>query len=77
MSPHLPHEATAIGRAAADALRAADIPQREAAARTGIAMTTLTRRLSGHSPFRIDELAAIADLCGVSVADLVAPEDAA
>lgn len=40
---------------------------------TGIAHSTLKRRLSGRSPFTIDELSYIAKHFGVSVAQLIAP----
>jgi len=54
------------------ALREAGIPQRDAASRTGIPITTLSRRLTGNSPFNTDELDLIADLLGVTVSDLIA-----
>ena len=63
---------TPLGHAVREALRSADISQRAAADRTGIRLSTLNRRLSGAQPFRVNELAAIADLLGVTVADLVA-----
>jgi len=54
------------------ALTTAGIPQRDAAKRTGIPLTTLSRRLTGNSPFTIVELDLIAGLLGVTVSDLIA-----
>jgi len=59
------------------ALRAASISQRDAAARTGIAINTLSRRLTGHSPFSVTELALLADILGTTVPNLVTVERAA
>lgn len=58
------------------ALSTAGIAQRDAAARTGIPLATLSRRLTGHSPFNIAELDLLADLLGTNVAALIA-QDAA
>lgn len=55
------------------ALSTAGIPQREVASRTGIPITTLSRRLTGHSPFNTNELALIADLLDTTVSRLIAP----
>lgn len=52
------------------ALEAAQIPQREASARTGIPMTTLVRRLGGSSPFKANELAALSGLIGCTVSSI-------
>lgn len=67
-------EATAggIARAVSAALRDAGISQREAANNAGIPLTTLARRLTGRSPFLTTELAALADLMGTTVSQLVA-----
>ena len=54
------------------ALTTAGIPQRDAASRTGIPLTTLSRRLTGNSPFTIVELDLIAGILGVTVSDLIA-----
>jgi len=54
------------------ALSEAGISQREAAARSGIHINTLSRRLTGHSPFTVPELDVLADLLGTSVTDLFA-----
>lgn len=51
-------------------LREADISQREAATRTGIPLTTLSRRLTGTSPLLVTELASLASLLGTSVSCL-------
>lgn len=42
------------------------------AERTGIARSTLLRRLSGASPFTVAELAAVAGALDVSLSDLIA-----
>lgn len=67
-------DATARGIAAAvsEALRAAGVSQRTASAETGIPLTTLTRRLTGKSPFLTTELAAIASLVGTTASSLIA-----
>jgi transcriptional regulator with XRE-family HTH domain len=52
-------------------LREARITQRDAAEQTGIHLTTLKRRLTGRTPFRVDELIAIADLLNVSATTLI------
>lgn len=52
------------------ALDDAGVPQREASARTGIPMTTLVRRLGGSSPFKVAEVAALADVIGCTVASI-------
>jgi len=51
-------------------LTEAGISLREAATRTGIPLTTLSRRLTGTSPFSADELALVASLFGIAVSDL-------
>jgi lambda repressor-like predicted transcriptional regulator len=53
------------------ALSTAGIPQRDAASRTGLPMSTLSRRLTGNSPFTVTELDLIAGLLGCTVSDLV------
>ena len=65
-----------IAAAVSAALKEAGIAQRDAAARSGIPLTTLSRRLTGNSPFTVTELAILADLCGLTVADFI-PADAA
>jgi transcriptional regulator with XRE-family HTH domain len=54
------------------ALREAGITQQRAARRSGIALATLERRLSGvGKPFDTDELERIADVLGLSIFDLI------
>ncbi|MGV3564209.1 MAG: helix-turn-helix domain-containing protein [Nocardioides sp.] len=59
--------AAVVSTAIQDAKRS----QRSIAEETGIPIATLSRRLTGHSPFTIPEVAAIADAIGVSVIELV------
>lgn len=54
------------------ALADAGVSRRDAAARTGIPLTTLSRRLTGNSPFLSTELAALASLAGTTVSALYA-----
>lgn len=61
-----------IARAVSAALRDASIAQRDAAARTGIPLSTLSRRLTGNSPFTVTELDLLAGLVGCTVSDFVA-----
>ena len=69
-------QAQAIAAAASEALRAAGVSQREASELTGIPLTTLVRRLTGRSPFLVTELAAVAEVAGVSVRDLTPADEA-
>ena len=66
---------TSLGIAAtvSAALREAGISQRDAATRTGIPINTLSRRLTGYSPFLVTELAALADLLDVPLPQLLTP----
>lgn len=67
-----------IAATVTSALRDAGIAQADAAERTGIAPTTLKRRLSGRSAFRVSELDALAGLLGTTFLALVTEaEDAA
>lgn len=66
-----------VARNVSAALSAAGIAQRDAATQTGIPLTTLSRRLTGNSPFTVTELDLIAGILGVTVSDLIAPERAA
>lgn len=60
------------------ALREAGITQDAAVERTGIARTTLKRRLSGSSAFKVTELEALARLAGTTVLALMqSAQDAA
>lgn len=49
------------------------ITQSKAAAATRISEAALSKRLNGYLPFDVDQLADIADLVGVTPADLLAP----
>lgn len=60
--------AAVMGKALTDA----GISRREAADRSGIPLTTLMRRLRGHSPFTYLELVTLADIAGVRVSDIAA-----
>lgn len=60
-----------ISEAAAAALEAQGLSSRKAAELTGIALTTLNRRLSGATPFKVDELAVVANVAGTTVTALV------
>lgn len=60
-----------LARVISKALRDAGISQRDAAAKTGIPLTTLSRRLTGASPLLVTELHALASLVGVPVSRLV------
>lgn len=44
----------------------------EAARQTGIPLSTLHRKASGHAPFNTDELSSLADLLGTTARELVA-----
>jgi transcriptional regulator with XRE-family HTH domain len=67
-----------ISQAVVKAIKAAGLSQRDAADQSGIPFTTLRRRLTGHSPFLVSELAVLAELIGCSVSDFIrAAEDAA
>lgn len=61
-----------IAEAVKVALSTAGISRRDAAAQTGIPLTTLQRRLTGSSPFLVTEIAALAHLTGTTVSALVA-----
>lgn len=50
----------------------AEVSQVELSNRTGIERSRLVRRLQGKSPFRVDELEAIASALGCAVLDLLA-----
>lgn len=65
-----------ISQAVSSALKAAGISQREAAERSGIPITTLSRRLTGNSPFLVTELAVLASMVGTTVSELAATAEA-
>lgn len=56
--------------AVANALRSAGLTQRAVSEQTGIPLVTLNRRLTGRSAFTVLELAAIAEVTGLSVVEL-------
>ena len=58
-----------VARNVSAALGEAGIGQRDLEVRTGIPLRTLSRRLTGNSPFNTDELALIADTLGVNVSE--------
>lgn len=62
----------AIAAAVCQALDEAGISRKAAVEATGIPLTTLQRRLTGHSPLRVDELAALASLAGTTVGAIMA-----
>ena len=62
--------AQSVAEVVSAALREAGISQREAAARTGIPLATLSRRLTGHSPFLITELSLVAKVAGLTLLDV-------
>jgi transcriptional regulator with XRE-family HTH domain len=65
-----------VAKVVSRSLSEAGIVQRDAAARTGIPMATLGRRLTGHSPFIITELELLAGLLDTTLLDLMAQADA-
>ena len=69
--------ARGIARAVSEALREAGISQRDASAQTGIPLTTLTRRLTGKSPFLTTELAELASILGTTVTTLITAGESA
>ena len=73
---HHRRTAEAIAEVIASGLDAASISRRQAAAATGIPLTTLTRRLAGHSPFDVRELSALAELLGCPVSDITTEAEA-
>lgn len=61
-----------VALSAKKALKFAGVSQREAAMKTGIPLTTLTRKLGGHAPLNINEIAAIAQATDFSVLQIIA-----
>lgn len=59
-----------IALAVSEALTEAGISQRAAADQSGIPLTTLSRRLTGASPFLITELAVLAQILNTTVGAL-------
>ena len=54
----------------ADAMKTSGLSQRVMSERCGIPLVTLNRRLTGRNAFTIVELAAIADVLGISIVEL-------
>jgi transcriptional regulator with XRE-family HTH domain len=80
-SPSVPFVNRTAGHRTAGAVRAElarrRISGRELARGLGWSVPTTWRRLSGTSPFDVNELAAVAAYLGVPVASLVSDEDPA
>lgn len=68
-------EAAALRIAAAVA--ASGIKQEDLADGTGIARTTLFRRLKYPTSFTVSELASVCDFIGIGIVDVLETEDAA
>lgn len=70
---HMDHPTTlaTLARVVAEALDATELSDRQIAERTGIARTTLTRRLEDGDFKLVSELARIARVLGVPVSELV------
>lgn len=60
-----------VARALGEALASAGVTQREASVRSGIPLVTLSRRLTGKTPFNVLELASLASVAETTVADVV------
>jgi len=73
---HQTLNAEQVAQTVAEAIRAAGHSQRQVAEGTGIALVTLNRRLTGHTPFTIAELSAVAKFLGCSVSDFIARAEA-
>lgn len=69
--------AGAVATAVKVAMDSAEISIRDMAKRAPIPYVTLTRRLSGQSPFTMSELISVADVLGIDAAELVRAADAA
>lgn len=61
---------SALSEVVRDLLSSRGITRREAATKAGIPLTTLQRKLAGASPFNAVELAALANVAGVTLTDL-------
>lgn len=81
MVPSVPFVAQKTSTGTASTVRAEmarrGIKGRQLATQVGIPERTLRRRLAGHVPFTAEELAAVAVVLGVPVANLIAGRDAA
>lgn len=72
MTTPIDPEAVAIGRAVRGALATAGVTIGDASEQTGIALSTLSRRINGSIPFTFPELVKVAALCNIRVSDLAA-----
>ena len=70
-------ESQEISRVVCDALKAAGISQRRAAAKTGILLSTLRRRLKDAAPLLVNELEVLADLLDAKVSTIMQTAEAA
>jgi hypothetical protein len=70
MTTTIDPESVAIGRAVRGAFAAAGLSLADASVETGIALSTLSRRVNGTLPFTFPELVRIASVCGLRVSDL-------
>jgi len=64
----------AVAGLVSDAMDEAGVSQLRLADESGIPRPTLIRRLKGQSPFKVDELEAIASVLGCSVTSLIPKE---
>ena len=71
MATPLDPEAVAIGRAVRGAVATAGLSLADAAEQSGIALSTLSRRVNGSLPFTFPELVRVARVCGVRVSEIV------
>ena len=46
----------------------------EAATELGISRSTLSRKVNGHTPFKIEEIRTLAGLMGIQPAELLGPD---
>jgi transcriptional regulator with XRE-family HTH domain len=69
----LPRAVTEVVRVALDE---AEITHREVTRRTGIPTATLSRRMTGNSPFDLDELALIAGILNILPSELIRKAEA-
>lgn len=67
-------ELTPVADAISTRLASSSLTQQTAANELGMSRVALNSRLNGHTRWRADELPAVADLLGVTVADLYASE---
>lgn len=65
------------GQRVKEALARAGLSERQAALSTGIALTTLNRKIRGHVPFTATELHKLGGLLGVSGSSLMAEAEEA